>query len=388
MDSILTPYNPNHPRNISPKGKLHGRTYTHADLHAGHVREREMPLHGFDEHYGCITDFILRCTVDIWERKNIGIIARHYAEQGEIYTPLGYAGPVKGVIEGTTQTLQSFPDRELYSANVIWGGNETDGYLSSHLIRTVMTHEKDSIFGPALSGAHKVDIFTIADCMCKDNIIFREWLIRDNGAYVRQLGHDVEQLAWDMAYDDYDNGITHWWEDETAKRTATNAPLCDIKGRPDTNDATAIVLHMMHDVWKCQYLALVDEYYAYNVQIRGYSGSDIIGTKHLKTKISQLLGGLSNIDFVVEHTQQIDSDAGDNEKFVHVRWSVTGIHETAHIFGKGTKAPLHILGISQFRVINGRIAEEWTVWDELAIWKQIHLYTIRNNPEILDDIAL
>ena len=382
MNTLLTPYNPARADNISPTGKLHGRTYTYADLNAGHSRKQDMPMQGFDPHYGNIVDYILRCTYDIWERKNVGIIATHYAEVGEIYTPLGYAESVGGVMENTTQTLQAFPDRELYSVNIIWDGNENDGYLSSHLIRTVMTNTQDSTFGPA--SGNTVDIYTIADCLCKQNLIVREWLIRDNGAYVRQLGLHIKTVAWEMAVADYTNAITHWWEAETAKRVTKKSPISNIIGRPDTDDALAVVTHMLHDVWRANYFALVDDYYSYNVQVHGCGGRELIGTKHLKTLLSDIYGGLSHTDFVIEHTQTTASNAGDNETFVHVRWSITGIHQTAHMFGTGSKAPLYIMGISQFRVVHGRICEEWILFDELAVWKQIHLYNIRNTPSLLE----
>ena len=69
MNTPITPYNPARADNISPAGKLHGRTYTYADLNAGHSRKQDMPMQGFDPHYGNIVDYILRCTYDIWERK-------------------------------------------------------------------------------------------------------------------------------------------------------------------------------------------------------------------------------------------------------------------------------------------------------------------------------
>ena len=54
------------------------------------------------------------------------------------------------------------------------------------------------------------------------------------------------------------------------------------------------------------------------------------------------------------------------------------------MFGTGSKAPLYIMGISQFRVVHGRICEEWILFDELAVWKQIHLHNIRNTPSLLE----
>ena len=127
---------------------LSGRNYTYADLMTKY-RKRELPLKGFEEHYGSLVDYILRCTYSIWEEKNIGLIYTHYSDSNEIYTPMGYGNSVQSVVDETKKFMSAFPDRQLYSINVIWSGNEDEGYLSSHLNRSIMTNLGDSIFGTA-----------------------------------------------------------------------------------------------------------------------------------------------------------------------------------------------------------------------------------------------
>lgn len=377
----MTPYNPAHSRNISAKGKLHGRTYTYADIHAGHKREREIPMQGFDAHYGNIPDYIIRCTYDIWEHKNTGLIATHYADVGEIYTPLGFASHMQGVIESTNASLAAFHTDEGYCMNVIWGGNEKDGYLSSHLVRASLVHTGDTDFAPASN--NPINTYTIADCLCHENKIIKEWLVRDNGGAVKQMGQDVKSVAWKLAVTDYKNSVKHWWENDCEKRI--NAPKIrpELRGRPDDNSPIQVVRNMFNDVWRANYFALVDEYYSYNVLVKSFGSRDIVGTPNLKTLLTDIYGALAGADFVIDHIQSTPSNAGGNETFVHVRWSITATHRQSPLFGAGTGYPLYIMGISQFRVVDGRICEEWTLLDELAIWKQIHLHTIRNNPDML-----
>ncbi len=377
----MHPYSPAHSRNISPKGKLHGRTYTYADIHAGHKREREIPMKGFEPHYGSIPDYIIRCTYDIWNHKNSGLIDTHYAEVGEIYTPLGFASQMQEVIESTNQSLSSTSDAEGYCMNVIWAGNEDDGYLSSHLIRSHKINKGDTAFGPA--SHNRIDTFTIADCLCWENKIIKEWLVRDNGGIVKQMGLNPKDVAWKLAVTDYQNEVTHWWEMVCTERNQAPKTRPILQGRPDDNNHTQVVLNMFNDVWHANYFALVDEYYSYNVQVKAFGSRDIVGTPHLKTLLTDIYAGLAGADFVVDHTQETASNAGDNESFVHVRWSIAATHADSPTFGKGTGCPLYIMGISQFRVVDGRICEEWTLFDELALWKQIHLHAIRKNPEML-----
>ncbi|MEL6753966.1 MAG: ester cyclase, partial [Pseudomonadota bacterium] len=56
---------------------------------------------------------------------------------------------------------------------------------------------------------------------------------------------------------------------------------------------------------------------------------------------------------------------------VAVRWSVAGTHSDDGRYGPATSAPIYILGVSQFRAMNGRIREEVTIWDDLALRRQI-----------------
>ena len=376
MNQLKNVYKSIDKKNISKPGQLTGRTYTKADIFAER-RDRDMPLKGFEDHYGNLVDYILRCTYDIWEEKNAGIIYTHYGEPNEIYTPLGYAESVQSVVDGTISMMSSFPDREMYSVNIIWDGNEEDGYLSSHMNRSIMTNLGDSDCGKATG--RKVDILCIADCLCKENKIIKEWLVRDTGSLVKQLGFSTETVGQAMAQKDVKAGITPWFEAETIERTQKPKIAPKIKDLPENAAPMDIVSTMLHNVWQVNNYAMLDDYYSFNVPVEGLAGNRLCGTPNLKTFLAEFHGAVSNADFKIDHIQQMDSDAGDNEKFVHARWSLCGNHTTSKTFGLGTGTPLHIMGISHYRIVNGRIAEEWTLYDEVAIWKQIKMAEIKSN---------
>ena len=46
-------------------------------------------MRGFDEDYPDIVAYIIRCTYKIWEQKQTGLIASHYADDAIIHTPSG-----------------------------------------------------------------------------------------------------------------------------------------------------------------------------------------------------------------------------------------------------------------------------------------------------------
>ena len=65
--------------------------------------------------------------------------------------------------------------------------------LSSHRILTTATHLGNGVYGKASGKALKYRV--IADCHAINNQINDEWLIRDQGAVVRQLGLDPKDYA-------------------------------------------------------------------------------------------------------------------------------------------------------------------------------------------------
>ena len=99
-------------------------------------------------------------------------------------------------INGTLSTLAEFPDRELAGEDVIWSGNETDGFLSSHRLLTFGTHTGGGYFGPPTG--KKFVIRAIADCAAINNQINDEWLIRDTAGLVKQLGLNPKQFAREL----------------------------------------------------------------------------------------------------------------------------------------------------------------------------------------------
>jgi ketosteroid isomerase-like protein len=60
--------------------------------------------------------------------------------------------------------------------------------------------------------------------------------------------------------------------------------------------------------------------------------------------------------------------AGDR---VVARWSGSGTHEGELMGVAPTGRPIDVDAISVFRIADGKIAEEWTVWDALGLLQQV-----------------
>ena len=146
----------------------------------------------FDPKYENLPDYILKCTVQIWEGRDIGALDWHYSENLVVRTPAGISQGNSIGKANTMATLTEFPDRQLLGEDVIWCGDDEQGFLSSHRIVSTATH-RGGVFGPTTG--IKVIFRTIADTFCHGNRVWDEWLIRDNGAIATQLGQTAQDAS-------------------------------------------------------------------------------------------------------------------------------------------------------------------------------------------------
>ena len=150
-------------------------------------------MKGFDKKYLDFPDFILKITKQIWEGKDVESIAQFYTDDIPVISPIGITYGNKPVIESTYNTLKEFPDRQLLGEDVIWNGDDENGYHSSHRILSKGTHLGEGFYGKP--SGKEIYYRVIADCACRNNQVYDEWIVRDQGAMVRQIGYSPEEFA-------------------------------------------------------------------------------------------------------------------------------------------------------------------------------------------------
>ena len=153
-------------------------------------------MKGFDPKWQEPPDFIIGITKEIWEDRGIATLQQYYAEDIPVRSPGSLVVGNEGVIAATMATLAEFPDRTLLGEDVIWSGSPERGFLSSHRLLSTATHSGDGMYGKATH--RQLTYRIIADCHAINNQINDEWLIRDQGAIVRQLGWQPKAFAADL----------------------------------------------------------------------------------------------------------------------------------------------------------------------------------------------
>lgn len=315
-----------------------------------------------------IAEFILRITEDIWERKNVGLIYECYSEDGPIHKLGGDVIGAEAVVRNTIQTLAAFPDRNMHVDGLVIGGDRETGIYSSHRIGSHMTNLGPGEFGPATGNS--ADVVTIADCVIRDYVIVEEWLARDNLHLVQQLGLDPHAIAKAQAA--IDPGAPSFaWRYEQLERLRSLPPVAEVK-YPENPVAEPglFAAAVISDLWDHHNVGHVSDAYAKSCVVNVPPGLKIEGRGKAKNYFTQLLHGLTDTRASLDHHCV---SRGDNDELdLAIRWTVRGTHVDGGFGCEGNGAELLILGISHWRLSKKGIVEDWTVFDQLAVMRQIY----------------
>ena len=328
-------------------------------------RPRRQDLSGFEPVYSDIVDYILRCTHRIWEEKNVGLCRTHYGADCVVHTLAGETRGVDQVIANTLATLAEFPDRTLLGEDVIWSEDAPGRYHTSHRIISPMTHQGDGAFGTATH--RRAFVLTIADCVCVENRIVEEWMARDNLWLARQLGLDPWAIAQTQAAADQDGDQErHAWRGADLQRVWDGQGLT---APPPQDSASARIARAFDLAINQAMLGEAAMVFSSAVEGRWPSGRRIFGRPGWIGAVNQLLAMLDRPAWVLDHWAETPLPGGDTA--VALRWSIAGLHARPGVYGPATGRHLLVLGLSHFTVRNAEVIEDTTVFDDLAILRQI-----------------
>ena len=322
-------------------------------------------MKGFDSKFKDLPDYILKITYQIWENKDVESIMQYYAENIPVRSPSGVIYGPEAVVKATKATQQEFPDRQLLGEDVIWIGNEENGFLSSHRILSKATHQNDGTYGPATG--KKIIYRVIADCACRNNQVYDEWLVRDQGAIIRQIGLDPKKYAANLMQ-----------EEGGAEKCSIpfneNTPLGgDYISPAISNENTGT---RYADILKSimnKDIGSVENNYDRAIQQEQPGGFTVHGREEVSQFWKILLSAFPDAKFTIEHISFTDEK--DQPKKAAIRWALVGKHSGKGNFGDPSNAQVYIMGISHAEFGNRGINNEWVLFDETMIWKQILMKT-------------
>jgi predicted ester cyclase len=353
----------------TPSGEvLQVEKHDYTDL-APHNRKRVQGMDGFDPIYTDIVDYIVRCTHRIWDEKNVGLIYTHYTHNSVVYGTMGTTHTREEVVRATIQRIAEYPERRGLASQVIWNGDDQKGFYTSHLITSVGRHTAAGPYGPPTGRAFASR--TIADCMILKNKIYREWLVRDNAAQLQGLGVDIETLAVKLAASQAERGARAPVLGDSARLLGQEPPAEIADVSIANNDIEADALRWMHKVWNGRMFGELRDVYAPTILWHGPGMRDLYGMGAVIHQAICLLAMIPDATWTAHHICSLPSIEGGVK--IAVRWTMEGHHTGFGILGAPTSKPLFVMGMSHYHVIDGRVVEEWTLYDELALRVQLHL---------------
>ena len=322
-----------------------------------------MSLKGFSQQWKDFPDYIIGVTREIWEGRGVGTLNHYYTPDIPVRSPMGIQIGNQAVIASTMATIHEFPDRELLCEDVIWSEHES-GLLSSHRILSTGTHTNDGVFGKA--SGKRFAVHVIADCAARDNAIFDEWLVRDYGGIVRQLGMDPGEFARSLIASE--GGI----EKCSRPFLPENDIAGNYRGTGNDNEWGERYAEILTRIMDKDFDAVSRDYD--RAVIGEYAGGQRRISHGPVTEFwVALRSAFPNARFQIHHRIGMDSDMLSPR--AAIRWSLDGKHEGHGAFGRPTGARVHVFGMSHAEFGPWGLRRETTLYDEIAIWKQIHLHT-------------
>lgn len=325
---------------------------------------RRQKLDGFEPVYRDFVDYIVRCTHRIWEEKNVGLCRTHYSDDCVMHTLAGPSVGMEVVTQNTVGSLAGYADRMVMAEDVVWSEDAPGVFYSSHKIISRATHFGDEpLIGQATMRGNGAS--TIADCKVVANRIVEEWLVRDNATALWQVGADPRAIAEAAAELDREGDqARHGWRNEAIADTRNEPDVAIAEGHPAAPIAAILRAAFANDLWgdAAQMLSPAAE-------VRWPSRRHGFGRGYWIGCVNQLSNGLHDRAFRCEHVAARPLPHGDVA--VAIRWSLAGIHRGTGVWGPPSGRELWLMAASHYRVRAGKIIEDLTVFDEVALLRQI-----------------
>ncbi|NYG06789.1 putative ester cyclase [Phycicoccus badiiscoriae] len=327
---------------------------------------RVQSMRGFEDTYTDIVDYIVRITHRIWEDQDVGYIYDTYSPGCFVYDDSGPHYGVERVVEATMGALHAFPDTRSWADEVIWAGDEDQGFVTSHRYITTGHHLGAWRWGPATG--RKVNLWGLANCVIRENEIFEEWVLYNMVSRFMQLGIDP---AW--AAREYGNELNRTVADrhqgEVQRLAGGRLPEPYPESGTRAFDVEHFVRSLWHNVYNRRDLSAVDKAYAATARWKGTSNRAGYGRQDIKGMARALMATFPDLGMQVDEVYWMGNEVEGYR--VSVRWTAQGTHRGYALYREPTNRRVHLWGINQLYISHGQITEDWQMFNEFDVMAQI-----------------
>jgi len=327
------------------------------------MNDRKQGAYGADSD---ILDYVLGTNFEIWAQGEVDLVSQYYGRDVCVYGLDGVVHGATAIMDATRDMLASYPDRLLLSDDVIWSGNRLEGYYASHRTLSPMTNRGDTLFGPA-TGRH-VDMLEIADRFVEEGVITRAWSMRDNHALVAQLGHDPLAAATILA-GRRDERSARWLSFEIDRLGRAGIDTEFLVPAAAAESAHEFAAQVVPSLWAPGGPGDLERFYQPYAVLHRSPTAVFSGREAVLDHYAGLRGAFNAVGASIDHVAMQSRAPGQLE--VAARWTVAGQHVGPYLGLAATGRMALVLGASHWRVVQERIAIEWTVFDGLGVLAQL-----------------
>ena len=327
----------------------------------------QQSMRGFEETYRNIIDYIVRITYKIWEDRDVEYIADTYSDSSQVYDDYGLQHGCQKIIDDTHHTTGAYSDIKLIADEIVWAGDDEIGYHTSH--RTIIrgTNDGDSKYGPATN--KNIDVLVIANCVALENEIFLEHVLYNNSSMLQQLGHDLNLLVPRLAAEPFPG-----WPRDAATwdslRASTRPEQAISIAQPiDGFDPDNFARATIDQLWNSRKYETLSSAYASDFPFEGPTDRKFAGAGSYQQFLASIHSAFPDLTVQVDEVYWMGND--EDGYLTSERWSAEGTHTGAGTYGEPTGKAVQIWGITQHRIVNGKIVQEWLLFNELDLMMQL-----------------
>lgn len=324
-------------------------------------------MQGFEETYQNIIDYIVRITYKIWEDRDVEYIADTYSDRSQVFDDYGLQHGCQKIIQDTHHTTGSFSDIRLVADEIVWAGNDEVGYHTSH--RTIIrgTNDGDSKYGPTTN--RYIDVLVIANCVVLENEIFLEHVLYNNSSMLQQLGHNLNDIVRKLATSPpagWPRDAATWDDLRASARPAQPISVAQPIAGFDVDRFVRATIDQLWNRRDCETLSSV---YVPDFSFEGPTDRKFTGAQQYQNFLASISTAFPDLEVQVDEVYWMGND--DEGYLTSERWSAEGTHTGAGIYGAPTGKSVQIWGVTQHHIVDGRIAREWLLFNELDLMMQL-----------------
>ena len=189
--------------------------------------------------------------------------------------------------------------------------------------------------------------------------------MRDNLAAVQQLGFDPDRVAKDQAQKDKINSFS-LLDFHTDNRAATAA---GDQAKTDASPTITLAANALRLCFSQSGLDALQDVYDFRVAAQFPGDVSLYGPDQIETWRNSFLAALPDLKLSIDHVAEIPEALLSAQLPFAV--GDGGTHAGAGCYGAPSESPVYMLGVSHFRMMNARVREQVTVWDDIALRRQI-----------------